>query len=137
MWGDGGMAVCGGGGGGWRGVCWSGCGVGGSSGGIIVSSALSVFGGSLGCWVVVGGNGGVGWWACFAVGEVRPWEWMLVFLLGGVGAAAVDEWWGLATVLRGLVGSGVWAGVLVGLGGGVVSSGGGRYVGGCTAVWVL
>ena len=62
---------------------------------------------------------------------------MLVGLLCGVGAAAVDGWWVLATVLGGLVAGGIWAEVLVGLGGEGVSSGGGRYVGGCTAVWVL
>ena len=59
---------------------------------------------------------------------------MLVVLLCGVEAAAGDGWWFLATVMRGLVGVWGWAEVLVGLGGGVVSSGGGRYVGGCTAV---
>jgi len=129
MWGDGGMAVCGGGGGGWSGVCWSGCGVGGSSVGSIGSSAWGVVGGFRGCLGFVGGNRGVGW-----VGEVSPWEWMLVFLLCGVGAGAVDGWWLLVPVLKGLVGVWVWADVMVGLGGGVVSSGGGRYVGGCTAV---
>jgi len=42
--------------------------------GSIGSSARGVVGGFRGCWGFVGGHGGVGWWAVFAVGEVSPWE---------------------------------------------------------------
>ena len=62
---------------------------------------------------------------------------MFVGLLCGGGAAAVGGWWVMATVLGGLVAGGIWAEIVVGFGCEGVSSDGGRYVGGCTAVWGL